>query len=81
VWSLLIPGGGQFYNQQPEKGLAFLVTSVVGAYALIQASGNGRLFFDAHPSDDERSTIRSVAIGLIVGSYWGSLFDAVRSAR
>jgi len=80
VWSLLIPGAGQIYNRQPLKGVTFFVVNVVGWYALITASGNGTVL-GANPSDDTRRLIRGGAIGLVVGSFWGSLFDAVRSAR
>jgi hypothetical protein len=80
LWSFVVPGGGQFYNRQPGKGAFFLIANVVGWYTFFEASKDGEVF-GSYRGDDERQTIRNAATGLIIGSYLGSLFDAVRSAR
>jgi hypothetical protein len=70
VWSLLVPGGGQVYNGDYGKGVLFFGANVAGWTGLYLL-----------PWDDHLPLRRGLLVGLIVGSYWGSLFDAVRSAR
>ncbi|MFC1742969.1 DUF5683 domain-containing protein [Candidatus Riflebacteria bacterium] len=63
--SFLIPGGGQFYNEEYAKGVAFLVTSIGAAAAAFS---------------DNQST-RNVGIGFYVVLWLGSMFDGYFSAQ
>lgn len=68
LWSAIIPGGGQFYNGELGKGAAFLLTNIAG--------WTGILYGDQH----SENWAAYLGLGLVVGSYWGSLFDGVRTA-
>jgi hypothetical protein len=74
LYSILVPGGGQFYNRQPAKGALYFAANVAG-WALLINSTKGT------DAPGKSSLQRGLGIGLVVGSYWGSLFDAVRHAR
>jgi len=80
VLSLLIPGGGQFYNGQGGKGAIMLGLSVVGA-ALIISGSEGDPYYDYYRdsnSGDETKT--GLGAFLLVGSALWSLIDAPISA-
>lgn len=67
--SFIIPGGGQFYANQPIKGVAFIAASGGVAYMITRSI------------KDENSTSIGVAIGGAVGLKIIDIIFAVSSAK
>ena len=67
--SLVFPGAGQVYNEEPGKGIMFLGGFFVGA--IIMYSGAG-------PQHDAEAASDRVVVGslMVVGSYLASAIDA-----
>jgi len=62
--SYIFPGGGQYYNREYEKGLAFTAASVAGLAMMIQSM------------DVDRDGLLLAGTGLFVGSWVASMVEA-----
>jgi hypothetical protein len=72
--SLLIPGGGQFYNGEPKKGAAMLGLSIIGVGFWVARSASSSGYFNRHDA--------TVGLLLWLGSALWSMIDApISSAR
>lgn len=68
--SMLLVGGGQFYNREPGKGILYLSLAALGAYTFLA---------EGQSADGDR-TLRDAGLGLYVGATLGSMIDAVQTA-
>jgi hypothetical protein len=80
MFSVIFPGGGQFYNGSVGKGILFFVLEVGGGVALASgASNNCDNGFGS--SCASNPTLEYVGLGVVVGSWIGSLVDACGTAH
>lgn len=79
--SLLIPGGGQFYNGQHSKGVAQLGGSILGIGLVVSALEDNYEIYGiiVDPDDDDRAAVSGLL--LFFGSYLWSIIDAPISAN
>lgn len=81
VLSLLLPGGGQFYNGEAGKGALMLGLSIVGV-ALVASGSETNYYGDGHYEEDGSEGAVAVGAFLWLGSALWSLIDApISSAR
>ncbi len=78
VLSLLVPGGGQFYNGESGKGIAMLSTCVLGVI-LLSSSGSSS---DSYYQTTEPGGLAGFGVLLMLGGSLWSIIDApISSAR
>lgn len=80
---ILFPGIGQFYNEQPGKGAAFLVAGLVGAVMLVDGSKEITTYdywegYTTEPKDADKAALGAV---IFLGSWIWSGIDAYSSAK
>jgi hypothetical protein len=82
MFSVIFPGGGQFYNGSVGKGILFFVLEVGGGVALASgASGSDNCNNGFGSSCASNPTLEYVGLGIVVGSWIGSLVDACGTAH
>lgn len=76
LFSFILPGGGQFYNGETDKGIGMLGISAVGAYLILSNKRNSYTYYDKPNSAGKFGVLFFVG-----GTLW-SLIDApISSAR
>ncbi len=82
MFSVIFPGGGQFYNGSVGKGIFFFVLEVGGIVALESgASAYNSCENGFGSSCSSNQTLEYVGLGVAVGSWIGSLVDACGTAH
>jgi len=79
--SLIVPGGGQFYNRQ--YGKALFMFGVAGAsYICLITLGEPRTVYDIYrPPSKRENTLAVLGLGGIIGTTIWSITDALISAK
>jgi hypothetical protein len=82
MFSVIFPGGGQFYNGSIGKGILFFILEVGGAVALESGASTYNNCHNGFGSDcSSNQTLEYVGLGVVVGSWIGSLADACGTAH
>ena len=76
--SFLVPGLGQFYNEQPGKGISFFLCNVISIALVINAADNAtRPYYEESNID----TLGIIGLGGMFISWGSSMVDAYETAK
>lgn len=81
VLSALLPGAGQYYNDQLPKGVIQFVISVGGYTAFYLALEDNIVFWGSEYDVDDDDTIGRIGLLIGFGAYLWSIVDAPISAN